>query len=302
MQTNVTADPNADLPPTRWSKILTATPVVLTVIATLLAGLASGEMTKAQYDRSSAAQLQSKAGDQWGFFQAKRLRGSLQLSTLEILQSNADIQPVTADALHALGTLPGDDATLALILRDELPPGGTVVAPDPQVANALAAVDQALPESELSHVLAALDERILATALHDAQERARAFDAATRPETKLIDQIDAQLNAHRTEQPVLSRNFAAVRLRYTALRYEAEARLNQAVAGLLELQVRKGNLSAERHHVRSQRFFYGMLAAQAGVVLSTFAMAARRRNFLWSVAASAGLGAISFALYVFLFV
>ena len=135
-----------------------------------------------------------------------------------------------------------------------------------------------------------------------AQERARAFDAATRPATKLIEQIDAQLNSHRTEQAALARNFAAVRLRYTALRYEAEARLNQAVAGLLELQVRKSNLTAERHHVRSQRFFYGMLAAQMGVILSTFAMAARRRNFLWTVAASAGLGAVSFALYVFLYV
>ena len=32
---------------------------------TLLAGLASSEMTRAQYDRSFAAELQSKAGDQW---------------------------------------------------------------------------------------------------------------------------------------------------------------------------------------------------------------------------------------------
>ena len=53
--------------PTRWGKTLGITPVVMTVIATMLAGLASSEMTRAQYDRSLAAQRQSKAGDQWNF-------------------------------------------------------------------------------------------------------------------------------------------------------------------------------------------------------------------------------------------
>src|SRR5438552_12292385 len=55
---------------------LTATPIVLTVVATGLAGLSTSEMTLAQYHRSVAAQNQSKASDQWGFFQAKRLRGT----------------------------------------------------------------------------------------------------------------------------------------------------------------------------------------------------------------------------------
>ena len=45
----------ADVPQNRWGKVLTATPVVMTVIATLLAGLSSSEMTRAQYDRSLAA-------------------------------------------------------------------------------------------------------------------------------------------------------------------------------------------------------------------------------------------------------
>src|SRR5215470_8456739 len=53
---------------------LTATPVILTVVATILAGLSTSEMTLAQYHRSLASQNQSKASDQWGFFQAKRIR------------------------------------------------------------------------------------------------------------------------------------------------------------------------------------------------------------------------------------
>jgi hypothetical protein len=36
------------------------------------------------------------------------------------------------------------------------------------------------------------------------------------------------------------------------------------------------------------------------VIISTFAMAARQRNLLWSLAAAAGLIAIAFAVYVYL--
>ena len=47
----------ADLPPNKWGKILGVTPIVMTVIATMLAGVASSEMTKAQYDRMIASGL-----------------------------------------------------------------------------------------------------------------------------------------------------------------------------------------------------------------------------------------------------
>jgi hypothetical protein len=89
-------------------------------------------------------------------------------------------------------------------------------------------------------------------------------------------------------------------MRFAAMRYDAEAGLNQNIANLLELQVRKANISAERHHARSLRFFCGMLAAQAAVIVSTLAMAARQRNLLWTLAAVAGIAAIIFAIYVYL--
>ena len=44
-----------------------------------------------------------------------------------------------------------------------------------------------------------------------------------------------------------------------------------------------------------------MLAAQLGVIVSTFALAARQRNLLWSLAAGAGLLAIAFAGYVYVY-
>ncbi|HEY9153709.1 MAG TPA: DUF4337 family protein, partial [Opitutaceae bacterium] len=74
-----------DAPKTLWERIFTSTPVAMTMVATLLAGLSTSEMTRAQYDRSLAAELQSKAGDQWSFFQAKKLRGSLQQNEADLL-------------------------------------------------------------------------------------------------------------------------------------------------------------------------------------------------------------------------
>jgi hypothetical protein len=79
-----------------WEKIVTTTPVVLTVVATLLAGLSSSEMTLAQYHRALAAQNQSKAGDQWNFFQAKRIRGTNLEMTVDLLHAVSDSAPVEA--------------------------------------------------------------------------------------------------------------------------------------------------------------------------------------------------------------
>jgi hypothetical protein len=66
----------------------------MTVIATVLAGMSSGQMTQAQYHRSLAAQYQSKVGDQWNLFQAKRLRGTTLDMTGQSLRALADVGEV----------------------------------------------------------------------------------------------------------------------------------------------------------------------------------------------------------------
>src|SRR5262245_24159681 len=85
---------------TTWGRLLTDTTIVMTIVATALAGLASSEMTRAQYRRALAAQQQSKAGDQWSLFQAKRLRGTSQRTTLDILEATSDARPLDAAALR----------------------------------------------------------------------------------------------------------------------------------------------------------------------------------------------------------
>lgn len=293
----------SNVPQTFWGKVLGATPVVMTVVATLLAGLSSTEMTKAQYERSLAAQQQSKAGDQWNFFQAKRLRGAMQQTTLDILQATTSVRPLDLEALQKVAGLdaPLPESTIAAMREGQLPSIAAPVALDASVKVALEAVEEAKPDAEIAAILAKLDGKTLQEAIGSARERARALDAATGPINRDIDRIEKTLRAGDTGSDV-ARGFSAARLRYTAARYDAEARLNMAVAVLYELQVRKSNITAERFHNRSYQFFYGMLAAQAAVIVSTFAIAARQRNLLWAFAAAAGIAAILFALYVYLYV
>lgn len=279
-----------DLPQTQWGKLMAATPIVMTVIATMLAGLASSEMTKAQYDRGMAAQLQSKAGDQWEYFQAKKLRGAVTRNSLDTLAATVELTPVNPAALGVT-----DPATVAALTRGVTPP----VAPaklDDSVAAALGAVEKSRPESEVQAALAKVSNEQLQSALVAAREAVLALDSATKDINSTLDRLDQQWSAR---GPELFRPFAAARLRYLAARFDAEARLNQTVANIYELQVRQLNNSAERHHRRSAKFFYGMLAAQLGVIVSTFSMAARQKSLLWSLAAAAGAVAVTFATYVY---
>lgn len=278
MKVTIPEELKKDMPQSSWGKVLSATPVVMTVIATLLAGLATSEMTRAQYDRALGAQLQSKAGDQWGYFQAKKLRSALQRNSFELLQATTDVRPLENPALERIPS----------------------VAPpvlDANVQTALAALEADKPEAEIAVDLKSVDDKALAAALTSARDRVRDFDAALAPANQTIAQLEKSLSAG---DKSARRDLTAAEMRFAGARYDAEAALNQNIGYLLELQVRKANLSAERHHRRSQEFFFGMLAAQAGVIVSTFALAARKRNLLWTLAAAAGLAAVAFAIYVYL--
>lgn len=321
MQVEVPAELKSSVPHTMFGKLLAATPVVMAVIATMLAGLSSSEMTAAQYARSLAAQQQSKAGDQWSFFQAKRQRGEYQSNTAQLLQSLTPVHPLNPDALQSL---PGTTKQFSDVLNSS--PGkqamrylqhGTLpdVPPAPpqsaQLKAALAGLDNLDTDSQMESLLAPVTDQDLESALRSAQDRAQAFDTATAPINDAIDKLQAQLSlspiaaatsdsaAAQTASTI--RDFTVASQLYTAARYLTEAHLNQSIANLYELQVRKSNFAAQRHYTRSQRFFYGMLAAQLGVIISTFAMAARQRNLLWSLATAAGLLALSFAAWVYLY-
>ena len=297
----------ADIPQTLLGRIMTATPIVMTVIATMLAGLASSEMTKAQYDRSLAAQQQSKAGDQWGFFQAKRQRSAMERIALDQLQATVETHPLepaalqqafaSSDKLRLLLDNPAGQNALALLQKGELPSTAKNTPFPAEIKAALAAIEALKPDEEIASLLGKVSNQLIVQTIVTAKEQADAFDEATKPINQTIEALDKAL----IHQEV-RRDFTATKQRFSSLRYDAEARLIQAIANLYELQVRKNNFSAERHHHRSQRFFFGMLGAQMAVIISTFAIAARQRNLLWTLAAAAGVTALLFAGWVYLYV
>ena len=308
-----------DVPQNRWGKVLASTPVVMAVIATALAGLASSEMTKAQYQRSLAAPQQSTAGDQWSFYQAKRLREAIQRGTLDVLQDQGVSGPLETDTfVAAVAAIPGDGdiskirdqlvdllgqplgrQALAFLAAGTVPP--PILSPLPiPIADAVASL--ASPPNE-SVIAVKIDDRALEGALAAVRQQIQAFDATTKPVLSTMDRAEGLLD-HLARDPaglVLRREFVTARLRVTASRYSAESRLNQEIANLNEVAVAKSNQEAEHHHGRSQHFFIGMLAAQLGVIVSTMAIATKQRSLLWGIAAAAGLIAVSFAAYVYAF-
>ena len=306
----------ADVPQSTWGKVLAATPVIMAVIATLLAGLASSEMTRAQYDRSLAAQEQNKASDEWNFFQGKRLRGAFQVNTLDLLQQITAVPPLDAKALRTAAQNAGLAPEVKSTLSDMLDSAdgrqalgalqkGELPVPPPAVtlnAELKAAIDcpggRPPGNGDRAGSPARSDLKPLTDALAAAADEGRKFDAAVKPINTQVDRLNDLISGAAGLGPQ-RQAFAAARLRFTAARYEAEARLNQTVGYLYELEVRQSNVSADHHHARSQRFFYGMLGAQAAVIIATLAMASRQRNLLWSLAALAGLVAVALAIYVY---
>ena len=329
----------AQAPQTIWGKVLLSTPVVMAVLATMLAGLASGEMGKAQYSRSLAAQRQSKAGDQWGFFQAKKFRSVSQRSTLDLLDSiggsalvslgaieqlaaglpeTAEAQAIKAGLMEAVKA-PVAAAALQAALSGTMPepPGETPMSAPLKAL--LTSLDDLRPDAETALLAASVKDADVEGAILAARARLNDFDAAMKPANQWIDRVEKLLAGQEALRRAarslagpdapgaggadsLYRGFVGARLRYAAARYDTEARLNQALASLFEVQVRLGNVAAERHHLRSGRFFYGMLGAQLAVIVATFAVAARKRNFLWGLAAAAGAVAVVFGAYVYLYV
>lgn len=329
----------AQAPQTIWGKVLLATPVVMAVLATMLAGLASGEMGKAQYSRSLAAQRQSKAGDQWGFFQAKKFRGASQRSTLDLLDSiggSAAVSPAAIEqAAQVLPETPQAQAIKAGLLEAVKAPvapaalqaalSGTMPEPPGETPMGtplkalLSSLEELRPDAETAALAARVQDADVEVAILAARTRANDFDAGMKPASQWIDRVEKLLSGQEAirraarslvgsdpagagQADSLYRGFVGARLRYAAARYDTEARLNQALASLFEVQVRLGNIAAERHHLRSERFFYGMLGAQLAVIIATFAVAARKRNLLWSLGAAAGVFAVAFGAYVYLYV
>lgn len=177
-----------------WGKVLATTPIVLTVLATVFAGLSSSEMTQAMFHRSLASQLQSKAGDQWAYFQAKRIRGTTLESTVELLQTLGSASSFQVDKFIALLDQLVSSAPKELnvsLLSEQLKKLKSLVSQDGKMLSQLSA-GAALAEPNRS-VLA--DQKLIDTAIGNIAARKNADDITLSVKPLSHSQIDTAIKA-----------------------------------------------------------------------------------------------------------
>jgi hypothetical protein len=342
-----------------WEKTIVSTPVILTVVATILAGLSNSELNLAQYYRGLAAQMQSKVSDQWAYFQAKRIRADQNDNSAQVLQSIAQPTPfdvaslsgqldrlaqemntaefaggsaagdqhlkrvkTLADQIRRATTQPDQAELLARFAEGRVQHVPEQAIEDPRINDVINAIDAHASDADVQADAGKISQANLNKAIETANANIAAYDGATAGADKSLGDIErifadlsreiaafegsvgsgSSLAAVRDSAAQISGGFTVARMKYNVARYNADAHYNQSLAQLYEVQVRIDSFDSDRHRQRSKEFFFGMLAAQAGVTVATFALAVRRKSVLWSLAASAGLLAITFAAYVYVFV
>jgi hypothetical protein len=246
-----------------WARLGAALPVALAAIATTFAGMSSGEMARAMFWRSAAAQDQAKAASQWTLAGFKRDRALVCQATAATLRGDA---PAAAEARP--------EGVAAV----ELPPV------DERIAAALAVARDREPEDAQLRAAAAVPLPVIADAIREAEVAVDRFDREREP----------------VAPGAAGRAGQAARFEAEARRYLAEARLNQGVSLLYEVRVRRTTAESERHRRRSENFFYAMLVGQVGATGGSLALARKRRSPLWLFAGLTGLAAVVFGGYVYL--
>ena len=215
-------------PRSLWDKVITSTPVVMTVLATVLAGLSSSEGNQAQYFRALASQNQSKASDQWNFFQSKKMSARMAAYALELHENLGDVGPLvpeafSAAAIHFVKRLEAvaskeptaaksleharklhDQITNLLVSKDvakalatinaPLPPAVEAPIKDAKVRAAYESVKKNQPESVDAKSWGEVDLKGLREALTASEEYADASDAALKADVSGLTKLQKALD------------------------------------------------------------------------------------------------------------
>jgi hypothetical protein len=281
------ADPPAEEKKSLFEKLGAGLPVALTALATILAGMSTGELNRAMLWRSNAAQDQAKATGQWTLAGFKRDRALICDTTADTLRSVEGYRP---PAELPRTQEPDGVKRVAEWLRGK----GDAPAADEEVQAVLQAVREQRPEPEVLKLARRVDEAKLQAEI----------EAAVKQEADIEGQYEVEATAAKAAMALAKQEdragTTAARYEVDGRRYRAESTANQWVGFLLEVRVKHSTEESDRHRQRSENFFLAMLAAQIGAVGSSLALARKKRSVLWLVAGLAGLAATAFGAYVYL--
>jgi hypothetical protein len=277
---NTSAEDDAPKSPT--AKALAAVPVALTVLATILAGLSSSEMTRSMYYRSLAAQEQSKAGSQWAFFQAKRIRGTTLDATVDLVRTLTDAPPFEPGSLRGLAAriedgLRGGASTAAdkaktarqkldaLLDRPDVKQAWDYLAgtklpaieerrvPDEAIADVLKSVRAHQTETQTVAKVTRVNEVRLEEALEAAEANADAFDEACKPATAVVRDLDAIVHDFAASVQEAGGNGGDARAGLKALTASVSAMRQDFTARRYSQEAKYNQQAAELYEVQVRR-------------------------------------------------
>lgn len=280
----------ADPPKSAFEKVGAALPIALTALATAFAGMSTGELQKAMYWRSYAAQDQARATSQWTLAGFKRDRSlTCQVAAVQLRAAAADpTNPFAATAP------PGADPTAVAWLRGAGPPPTKLPeVTDEALRQLLADIQHRVPEAELSRRASKVTTAGVNAALDEAEKAVEDLDQKWNPTVRAA--ADLAAGAGKAGAAAQAAGFDLERRRY-----RIEAGLNQGVGYLYEARVKVSAAESDRHQGKSHQFFYAMLAAQVGATVSALALARKHKSVLWAVAGGTGLVAVAIGAYVYL--
>jgi hypothetical protein len=281
------ASPEAEHPKSLGDKIGAALPIALTALATAFAGMSTSELQQAMFWRSYAAQDQAKATSQWTLAGFKRDRSLICQTTAAQLRATAG-NPANpfAGATDSLASqwLAGQGPPTAMLpeVRDE------------RLRKLLADIQTRVPEADLISAAGKIPAEVINAAIDDAEKAVEQLDREWEPTLKDAN----RLVSTRDKETATAAHAAMFELEQR--RYRIEASLNQGVGFLYEARVKVSSAESEKHQRKSKRFFYAMLAAQAGATIASLAMARRKKSLLWAIAGFTGVVALAIGGYVYL--
>lgn len=268
-------------------KVGVALPIALTAIATIFAGLSTGELQKAMFWRSYAAQDQSKATNQWSYAGFKRDRALICQTSAMQLRAVGDY--AANPFAGASESAPAAQKWLA----GQGPPA--VKAPpvtDETVKKLLDDIRTRVPEKELVKQAGKVKQDTINGLIDEAEQFADSTSASWDDTLKEAQKLTTQAKDRTAAQ--------AAMLDLDNRRYRAESTMNQGVGYLYDARVRVSVAESEKHQRKSYNFFYAMLAGQIGATISSLALARKQKSLLWAVAGLTGVTAVLIGGSVFL--
>jgi len=306
-------------------KLGAALPIGLTALATVFAGMSTSALQQAMYWKSQAAQDQSKATNQWSLAGFKRDRALIMQTTAAQLRAAAEYRmptfakPAVKSAsdpeaekkakeaedyqIKALGWLTEEKGDKAGPPRVKLPE-----ITDEQIKALRDGIEARQPEAELLALAAKVNKDAINKAIDDTEKAVEQVDKDWDPIIKAASSLvqkEAGMKADVSEEDRKKKAANATAAQATGFeleqrRYRAESFMNQGIAFLYEIRVKVSTAESDKHRRKSQQFFYAMLAAQIGAVVSSLAIARQKMSVLWFFASAIGLVSLGIGLYVFL--